>query len=60
MKEPELDKNAIKEALKDGSLFQKDEKEFPLSRGKLYYMEGSEEKELKGVSFLKGTTFIIR
>lgn len=60
LKEPELDKNAIKEALKDGSLFQKDEKEFPLSRGKLYFMQDGKEQELKGVSFLKGTAFIIR
>ncbi|MEL3900718.1 MAG: siphovirus Gp157 family protein [Treponema phagedenis] len=60
LKEPELDKAAIKEALKDGTLFQKDEKEFPLSRGKLYFMQDGKEQELKGVSFLKGTTFIIR
>ena len=60
LKEPELDKTAIKEALKDGSLFQKDEKEFPLLRGKLYFMQDGKEQELKGVSFLKGTTFVIR
>lgn len=58
LKEPELDKTAIKEALKDGTLFQKDEKEFPLDRGKLFFTATGEA--LKGVSFLKGTTFVIR
>ena len=58
LKEPELDKTAIKAGLSDGALFQKDEKENPLDRGKVF--RSSDGKELKGVIFLKGITFIIR
>lgn len=58
LKEPELDKTAIKAGLSDGTLFQKDEKENPLDRGKVF--RSLDGKELKGVIFLKGITFIIR
>ena len=58
LKEPELNKTAIKDALKDGLLYQKNEAEFPLSRGKIFFTKGG--NELDGVNFLKGKTFVIR
>ena len=56
----EIDKTAVKKAVDEGRLYEKDEKEFPLSRGKLYYKNGGAEMELEGVSYLGGETLVIR
>jgi len=57
----EIDRTAIKKAVEDGQLYEKDEKKFPLSRGKLYYMNDSgAERELEGVTYLGGETLVIR
>jgi len=56
----EIDKTAIKKAVDEGRLYEKNEKEFPLSRGKLFYKDNGIEKALEGVSYLGGETLVIR
>jgi len=56
----EISKSAVKKAIEEGRLYEKDGKEFPLSRGKLFYKENGTEKALEGVSYLGGETLVIR
>jgi len=57
----EINKTAVKKAIDDGRIYRKDEKEFPLLKGKLYYKNDSgQEMELVGVSCTGGETLIIR
>ena len=53
----ELSPSAIKAAVEDGSLYERDGE---LHRGKLYYMDGGTEKVLAGVSYLGGETLVVR
>jgi len=53
----ELSPSAIKEAVKEGKLFESDD---PLKRGKLFYLNGNNVVELEGVSYLGGETLVIR
>ena len=59
LKKPELDTVAIKQALKDGELYQKEDT--PLDRGKLFFRHGkNKDTPLQGVSCLQGSTLVIR
>jgi hypothetical protein len=56
----EINKSAVKKAVEEGRLYEKDEETDPLARGKLFYMDGGEEKTLSGVSYLGGSALVIR
>jgi polyhydroxyalkanoate synthesis regulator phasin len=53
----ELSPSAIKEAVKSGELYTKED---PLDRGKLFYFENGQEKNIEGVSYLGGETLTLR
>jgi hypothetical protein len=54
----EANNQAIKDAVKDGSLYTKDEPQF---YSKLFFKdENGKEKELIGVSYIQGSTIVIR
>ena len=54
----ELSASAVKEAVKEGTLYLKDDN--PLYRGTLFYKEGGAEKQLEGVFYSQGETLVIR
>jgi len=56
----EISRSAVRKAIEEGRLYEKDNKEFPLSRGKLFYKDNGTEKALEGVSYLGGETLVIR
>jgi len=53
----ELSPSAIKEAVKSGELYKKDD---DLVRGKLFYMDNGVEKILEGVTYLDSETLVMR
>lgn len=53
----ELSPSAIDSAVKEGRLYQKDD---PLQKGSLFYLENGIEKKLEGVSYLAGEALVLR
>ena len=54
----ELSASAIKDAVSEGRLFEKDD---PLYRGKLFYLnDKSQEAMIEGVSYLAGESLVVR
>lgn len=61
LKQPELDTVAIKQALKDGELYQKDEADAGIDYDKLYFKHGEhKDQPLKGISCTQGKALYIR
>lgn len=61
LKQPELDTVAIKQALKDGELYQKDEADAGIDYDKLYFKNGEyKDQPLKGISCTQGRALVIR
>ena len=64
LKAPELDTTAIKQALKDGELYQKEytgDEALDIDYSKLFFKTGADkDTALKGVSCLQGSALVIR
>ena len=61
LKQPELDTVAIKQALKDGELYQKDEADAGIDYDKLFFRNGEyKDQPLKGISCTQGRALVIR